>query len=82
MLEASDVGLRPLVDFFPGRSRRWISDLCRSDKRPTGAVKVGASWMIRAADFERWLVAQQRADRPALPTVDDALADLRRRGAA
>ena len=47
--------LRPLIDFFPGRSRRWISDLCTSPQRPSGAIKIGHVWSIRERDFRAWV---------------------------
>jgi hypothetical protein len=72
-------GLRPLTVFFPDKSLRWIADACRA-KRIPNAVKVGKTWMVRPSDFERWITrAQDRARAPA-PSIEEATAELRRRG--
>ena len=48
------------------------------DKR-LRAVRVGKAWMLRRSDYERWIAGLQGAD-ACVPSVDDAAADLRRRG--
>lgn len=74
-------GLAAVQQFFAGRSARWVADLCRSGRLP-GAVKVGRTWMIRRSDFERFVGAKAKHLPPTVPTVDEAMADLRRRGVA
>lgn len=65
----------PVSFYFPGRSLRWIADSCRAGRIP-GAVKVGRGWFMRGGDADRLVAAAP----PAVPTEDEALADLRRRG--
>ena len=67
--------LSPVASYFPGRSARWVADSCRAGRVP-GAFKVGKSWFIRPGDVE----ALGSGAPQGAPTVDDALADLRRRG--
>ena len=74
-------GLLPVSQFFPGRTARWVEDLCRGGRLP-GAVKVGRTWTIRRSDFERFVGAKAKHLPPRAPTVDEAMADLRRRGVA
>ena len=67
--------LLPVSFYFPGRSARWVADSCRAGRIP-GAFKVGKAWFIRAADVELLGSSAPRG----VPTVEDAAADLRRRG--
>lgn len=67
--------LRPAIEFFPGRSPRWIADACRA-KRIPGAVKIGRVWMLRASDVERLVTKKSKR----LPTPEEVAEDLRRRG--
>lgn len=69
--------LIPVTSFFPGRSSRWVAENCRSGRVPR-AVRVGRTWMIRPLDFAAF-VSGGSASRE-VPSVDDALADLRARG--
>lgn len=73
--------LRPVQLFFPDQTPRWIADTCRAGKLP-GAVKVGKVWMIRESDIERLTKskAEKQAEERRIPTVEEAMADLRRRG--
>jgi hypothetical protein len=87
--EAYDA-LVPVATFFPNKERRWISDACRGVKprrdearRPPfipNAIKVGKTWMMRRSDFEAWIGVRAKHLPLAPPSVDDALADLRKRG--
>jgi hypothetical protein len=40
-------------------------------------VKIGLAWMMTASDFEKWRAGEHRS---SAPTVEDAAAELRRRG--
>jgi hypothetical protein len=70
--------LLPARTFFPTWLPRRVADTCRRDKR-LRAVRVGKAWMLRRSDYERWIAGLQGAD-ACVPSVDDAAADLRRRG--
>lgn len=67
--------LQPVAAVFPALSKRAVNEACRAGKIP-GAVKVARTWMIRARDVEA-LVNREPA---CMPTVADAIADLRKRG--
>ena len=82
--------LRPITDYLPARSARWIADAARAG-RLAGAVKVARTWCWTSSDYRAWLAtAQGRAPAPptsgvcldpdALPTLEQATADLRARG--
>jgi hypothetical protein len=76
---ASDVdALRPVRVFFPDWSDRRIADNCRARRIP-GAIKIGKEWMMRPSDVERWVTGKAPTV-VKVPTVEDAMADLRRRG--
>ncbi len=62
---------RLATSFFPDRSARWVNDSCRAGRIP-GAKKIGGSWFLTAQDVERMSTP--------VPTEEEALADLRRRG--
>jgi len=74
-IATSDDALLPVTFFFPGRSPRWVAESCRAGRIP-GAVKIGKSWFTRASDVDRLVAGTSRG----VPTVEDATADLRRRG--
>lgn len=72
--------LRPVVDYFPGRTARWIADACRARRIP-GAVKVGNVWMVRESSIAAMVEAANVAPTPyRLPTVEEAAAELRALG--
>jgi hypothetical protein len=68
--------LVPVISFFPGRSLRWVAESCRA-KRIPGAVRVGKQWLIRESEIAAFIAG---AGPRGMPTVEDAAADLRRRG--
>lgn len=68
--------LRPVQLLFPDRSARWVADYCRAGKLK-GAVKIGKTWMISETDTAQLTTEPER---PRVPTVEEAMADLRRRG--
>lgn len=65
----------PVKSLFPTKSARWVADNCREGRIP-GAVKFGRTWMIKASTLEK----APKTEAPSVFTVEDALADLRRRG--
>jgi hypothetical protein len=69
--------LVPVISFFPGRSLRWVAESCRA-KRIPGAVRVGKQWLIRESEIAAFIAGTGRPR--GVPTVEDAAADLRRRG--
>jgi hypothetical protein len=78
--------IRPVIDHFPGRTPRWVNDQCRAG-RIRGAIKIGRTWMITTAAVDRLFGGGTAANddvraapEPVVPTMDEALADLRARG--
>ncbi len=70
--------LRPVLEFFPGRSSRWVNESCRAGRIPR-AVKIGRTWMVREADIEALVERRGRPTKTKI-TVADAAAELAKRG--
>jgi hypothetical protein len=76
VLDASLDPLVALIDLIP-RPKAWIAKACRAGRIPN-AIRVGKVWFIRRSDYDRWTTGT--ATSTSAPTVEDAAADLRRRG--
>jgi hypothetical protein len=74
---ANDDALRPVRTFVPDWSNRRIAENARAGRIP-GARKIGKQWMMARSDFERWIGL--RTTETGSPSVEDAAADLQRRG--
>ncbi len=72
----SPAPLVPVISFFVGRSPRWVAESCRAGRIP-GAVRVGKQWLIRESEIAAFIAGMGPR---GVPTVEDAAADLRRRG--
>lgn len=69
--------MKPYVtaqSLFPDRSARWVNEHCRKGDVP-GAFRVGRTWYVGDAQS-----AALPPPKPGIPTVDEAYAELRRRG--
>lgn len=67
--------LRPVADYFPGRTLTWIAKSCRAC-RIHGAVKVGNVWMIRESSIAAMVEAANAPPTPyRLPTVEEVAAE-------
>jgi hypothetical protein len=72
--------LRPVSAYLVDWSPRRVNDTARRGDIP-GAMKVGRVWMMTRSAFERWTgTARDVANDVQPPTIEDAAADLRRRG--
>jgi hypothetical protein len=68
--------LFPVTTFFPSWTPRRVNENCREGRIP-GAVRVGRTWMMTATAYARFTTGR---DARGVPSIEDAYADLRRRG--